>query len=258
MKAKQNRGRSRGDPGGPPPARAWATVALTLLSVALTAAAFPGGPFPWLAWIALAPLFFVLRGVNPFHGFFLGWLFGGMAWMASVWWIHYPLRHMLEMPAPAAWLITLTGCLLNGLSYAVAGYIVARWRGSGFLRGTGRDAAVFTLANTWLALVFPGNLAHSQYLYPAVLQVLGIGGTPLLLFLIYWTNRLLAEAILEPIRFGGFSLKPVAAAGAIPCLVLTFGTIRIHQFQTLSNRGGIRPLVHGWGRSAESADPGAR
>ena len=204
-------------------------VLLALLAVALFAFCMPGRPFPWMAWVALVPLFLALRNATPIRGFLLAGLTGWLMWLTSTWWLFGPLRDLVGLSAPGAVVFTMGVCLLMCAPYALAGAVVA-WRpGRSGVLGSGRDAAVFTLAITWLTPVFQGNIAHTQYRFPLVLQVLEIGGTPLLLFLILWVNWLLADAVSSHQRAKALPWKTLVASAAIVGVIVVFGFIRMRQ-----------------------------
>jgi len=207
----------------------WSSLGLVSVAVILVVAAFPSGPFPWLAWIALVPFFLALPRVSPVRALLLGGLLGWAIWFGAIWWVFLPLRDILGLASRWALMLVAAGCLLNGLAYGVAAFFVrlAPPRSSAY--GAGRDAAIFTVATTFLIVVFPGNLAHSQYQFPAMLQVLELGGVPLLLFFIYLTNRLVAEVLQEILARRRFPFKVAAGAVAIPASIFLFGVLRIHQ-----------------------------
>jgi apolipoprotein N-acyltransferase len=207
------------------------SMLLILVSAALFAACTPGRPFPWLAWVALAPLFVGLRGHGPFRAGCLGGSWGWLIWFNNVWWLHAPVHDIVGLPLTGAVMLIAGGCVLMALPYALAGGLAARWpRRRGFW-GAARDAAVFTLAIHWLTPVFQGHPAHTQYQLPAMFQVVELGGAPLLLFLILWVNGLLAEGFSAWRTARILPWKPAVAAVAIVASVLAYGAVRLRQFE---------------------------
>src|SRR5687768_7804627 len=99
-------------------------ILLTLISAALFVFCAPGKPWPWLAWVLMAPMLYQLQKVNAPGGFFLAGLFGWLMWFVSVWWLHAPLHDMLGMPVGGAIVFVMGGCVLMALPYAIAGTIV--------------------------------------------------------------------------------------------------------------------------------------
>jgi len=204
---------------------AWLGAAAVLM-----AACVPGRLWPGLMWLAVAPLFVGLRGLRPLSAGGWAGVYGWWTWGSSTWWLHAPLREILGLPMGTAIALTLAGGLLLALPYALAGAVAAWWpRRSGWVGAT-REAAIFTLALYWLAPVFDGNYAHTQYRFPAVFQVVELGGTPLLLFLILWVNSLLAEGFLAWRQARARPWAPVVVAAVILAGVLAYGTLRLRQF----------------------------
>ena len=61
---------------------------LALASALLLFCAFPPAGWGWLGWIALAPLFLLLRSDRPRRSIYLGGWLGGLAfWLLSIHWI---------------------------------------------------------------------------------------------------------------------------------------------------------------------------
>lgn len=263
---------ANGKPPAAPTARrfrigAGEPVLLAALSVALFSLCAPGRPLPWLAWVAMVPLFVALHQARPLQGFLLSGLFGWLMWFTSVWWLQAPLRDMMGMSVAMATWIVLAGCLVIALPYAAAGAVVCKWRRRRGILGAGRDAAIFTAAITVLTPVFHGNIAHTQYQYPVILQILELGGAPLLLFLILWVNWILADAIVAfraERRISGISL---IAAAVIPAFVFCYGAVRLEQFNSAMNAappeqwltvGAIQPNIPIRISDERQPDSGAR
>jgi apolipoprotein N-acyltransferase len=228
---------TRGDagPGGESSRSLRHSVLLVLGGAALVAACAPGRPLPWLAWVAVAPLFCALRGQAPFRACCLAGLFGWLILFSTAWWLHAPLHDIIGLSMPGAMALIAGGCLLMAFPYVVAGFVTARWPRREGVWGAARDAAIFTTAIYWLTPVFHGNFAHTQYQLPAVFQVIELGGTALLLFLIFWVNCLLAESTSAWGRARMLCWKPTAAAVAIVALVLVYGVVRLQQFDAAMN-----------------------
>lgn len=179
----------------------------------------------------MAPVYSALRGTTPVRGFFLGGLFGWLIWFPSVWWLQLPLRDIANMSSAAATLFTLTGCFLMAFPYAVAGAVTSFWRErkSGATKAA-CDAAIFTSVITFLTPIFHGSVAHTQYLCPIILQILELGGAPLLLFFILWVNFLIAESVVVYRQTRKIPSLQLAIVAMILSSTFIFGAIRLHQF----------------------------
>lgn len=218
-----------GEPVRPPLRR---SVLLIVVAGVLFGAIAPGRPFPWLAWVAMVPLFVGLSGNPPLRAGWLAGLYGWLILFSNVWWLHAPLHDIIGLPAPGALTLVAGGCLLMSLPYGLAGFLAARWpRRNGFW-GAARDAAIFALSVYWLTPIFHGNLAHTQYQLPAVFQILELGGTPLLLFVMLWVNCLVAESFRGSWSARVLPWKPAVGALAIVAVVLAYGAVRLGQFDS--------------------------
>src|SRR4051812_27068528 len=66
-------------------------VAASLLSALGLWLAFPGNPPPgwgWLAWVALVPLFLLIRSGRPRLSIYFGAWVGGLAfWLSAIYWV---------------------------------------------------------------------------------------------------------------------------------------------------------------------------
>jgi apolipoprotein N-acyltransferase len=205
-----------------------------------------------LAWIAMVPLALALRGANPRQGFLLGGAFAFTGWLSSIWWVQAPLRDILKLSPGVAWVLLMAGCAVSSLPYAISGWLVAVAPSKDGIQSCVQNAAIFTVATSWFPLVFEGNIAHSQYQYPLLLQLLDFGGTPLLLFLIYWMNWLALE-IFETLRNDSKAVwKPASMWMLTLTLVLIYGAFRISDLdneikvapaESLFTVGAIQPNI---------------
>ena len=208
----------------------WRGIFFSLLSAGLTALTWPGLPFPWVAGFAFVPLALALRDATPVRALFFSGLFGWGFWFGVIWWVQAPLREILLLSPIAAFLLTLGGCAILGIPYAISGWLVcmARNRGNG-LFGSARNAAIFTVVTAWFPALFGVNIAHSQFENVRALQVLEIGGTPLLLFFILWGNWLLVEIIVALRSNPRNALKPLSTLCAAAIVLFGYGEIRLRQ-----------------------------
>src|SRR4030095_5827858 len=103
-----------------------------------------------LAWALMVPLLFQLRQTGAVRGLLLAGLFGWLMWFTSVWWLHAPLHDMLGMTVASSVVFIMIGSVLMALPYALAGAVVCKWKRKDGILGAARDAAIFTIAITWL------------------------------------------------------------------------------------------------------------
>lgn len=204
------------------------------LSVVLFSISFPGNRFPWIAWVAMVPLFIVIHGASSKKGFLLIGMFGWLIWLSSVWWLQAPLQDITGMSVVKSAFVVIAGCLLLSLPYAFSGWLISRFPRRPGIRGTGRDAAIFTGAITFLTPVFQGSIAHTQYQYPVVFQILDLGGVPLLLFVMFWFNLLLAEGVVCFRSNRTLAFRVLGSAVALLVVILGYGGFRMEQLMAES------------------------
>ena len=95
----------------------------------------------------------------------------------------------------------------------------------------------------------PASVASGQYVYPKLIQVVDIGGVPLLLFAVVLVNLLLTQALIGLVaaraqrrRLPLRSVYYIGVALMVPCLLLLYGTLRCAQI----NRLPTTAIAIGW------------
>lgn len=210
-------------------------LALPLASAVLLWAAFPPTSIPWLAWVALVPLFLLVDSPARPRALFRGaWLGGFLFWMLAIEWIH------IAEPGPESWFaVTLMAAVL-GLWWP-AGLLMAR---------AGRRLGVplwLALPLVWVAWEyarayslsgFPWYyLAHSQFRLVPMIQVADLAGAWGLSLVIALVNAVIADAIL-----GGLDRRRPALAGPILAVLIVLGTLGygVYRLQSAAFRDGPR------------------
>ncbi len=153
--------------------------------------------------------------------------------MGAVWWIVYGLVFLPKAKIGVAIGILIIFSLISAGPYAVFGWLKGWLERKGTPLRPIQSAAILTVLVIGIPQVLPGNLAHSQYRNPLMIQVLDIGGVPFLLFLINWVNMLLAEGIY-PWKYPNPGFKRLSAILISGCIVVgmaAYGKWRLHEFQ---------------------------
>ncbi len=158
---------------------------------------FPGGPWPALAWFHLVPLGIALHNSGIKEGALCGFLFGFLGWLSSVWWVSVGLNLWVELSMPQAWLSTIVFSMYSALPYVLFGILNGLFSSLKKPLGPIKNACLLTILVSWFPNVFPGNASHSLYSYPIFIQVLDIGGVPLLLFILNLVNLLVVDIIIK-------------------------------------------------------------
>ena len=207
-----------------------------LLSLLLMYLSQPGGPAPWLTWVALVPSGLAIhdtpvrRGALLFYLNAIGW------WLLSTWWLMPAIMHFSETPVFPATLIFLLLCSVMALPFALLGAVLCAgdWLHKPF--GTFMIAAVYTTIVSWGAMMLPGNHAHSLYDLPLMIQVVDIGGVPFLLFIVVSVNWLIVKSIVSISRRGSTMDSGLPLAGALALIAATalYGAMRLQQLDELT------------------------
>lgn len=182
----------------------WAAAAMTALLLILS---FPEFEFSIFAWVALAPLLFVIaRRPQPLPAFILGWSAGTVFFYCSCYWLTYSMIHYGGVPTIVAYLLLLPATIVVGVFPGLFALLFAlgvkRWGHLGLLL-----APVFWTALEWLRLVITGQLwnalGYSQAFHPTFIQPAKWGGVYAVSFLIVTVNAAFVTPLLKqtPRRF---------------------------------------------------------
>jgi apolipoprotein N-acyltransferase len=167
-------------------------LAVSSLSGAALAFAFPEPDLAPLAWIAIAPFLFVARGTGAKRGAALGAAFGLgffgvlLIWIKYVGWIAWVLLVILQTVFAAVFGATWGATTRRWTGLWTALLAAAFWVALEFLR-----SALPVLGFPW------GQLAQSQHNVGWILRPAAIGGAWLVSFIVVIVNALLADAYLR-------------------------------------------------------------
>lgn len=185
---------------------------IAIFSAGLLIVSFPNFDLWPFAWLALIPLFIVIaRKAMPWRCFILGWLWGGVFFYGSCYWLTYSMIHFGGMPTPLAFVVLIPGALTVGMFpgfFALAlARTIKRWGISALFL-----APAFWAALEWARLGITGQLwnaiGYSQAFQPLLIQPARWGGVYVIGFLIVAVNAALAFALLKR------TFKSLAIAGA--------------------------------------------
>ena len=168
------------------------SLALAVLSGLLLTTSFPSIGYSFLAWFALVPFLFALRGLNARSGLLLSFIVGFIFFCSTVYWVTDSVHvygHVQLLPAA---IITLLLCIILALFIAPFGAAIVHIRST-------RPGLVFLaapalwvtleLARTHLFSGFPWALAgYSQYRILPVIQVADLAGVYGISFVIVLVN----------------------------------------------------------------------
>jgi apolipoprotein N-acyltransferase len=171
-------------------------IFLTCLSWLFVWLAFPGGPLPQMVWICLVPLILALEGTRARAGFLYGLAFGSLSWLGSVWGFGRGITSLYDCSIGAAWFWTSVFCVFHALPYGIFGWLYGRFQWMEKPFGALRCSACLCLLLMWFPVIVPGNHAHALSAFPYFIQILDLGGVPLLLFFVNLVNFLVVDFVL--------------------------------------------------------------
>jgi len=157
-------------------------------------------------------------------------IYGFTVWLVSVWWISIGLVRWVNFSEPAAWFWTVVFCFVMALPYGLFGFLhgLFRWKSESMLDAF-RSSICLTLLIVWFPHILPGSHVHALYRFPLFIQILDLGGVPLLLFLLNLINWMFICPILR-IRKRQSAVLSMITLVVILCIIMGYGTYRLGEF----------------------------
>lgn len=207
-------------------------LVLTGLSVLLVWLAYPGKEgegFSFLAWVCLVPWGFALTGASPRTGLLCGFLYGFFAFFGITPGVVTGLINIEITSIHGSWILFGILCAIQALPYALFGTLqgIFGWLGKPW--GVPRSAACLTLLLILVPQIFPGSHAHALYNSPLMIQILDLGGVPLLLFIVNLANIYFLGVVAGLVR----RQKPFVPAVAFILLlavIAVYGKFRLNEY----------------------------
>jgi apolipoprotein N-acyltransferase len=198
-----------------------------------------------VAWAALVPLFFALKGVTPRAGFRIGFLAGFIAHIGIFHWIVYVVVQYGYLPvyvAVAAMLLLVAYLSLYTACFAM-GVVFLGGKGIPLFLSAPLLWTVLEFLRSQLLTGFPWeNLAYSQYLYTSVIQISDITGIYGVTFAIVLINAVMYD-LLSSRSQGRRLLIGVVFAGVAIAAILLYGHIRLAEIDGLLKRAPRFPVA---------------
>ena len=216
---------------------------LTCLSAFFFILSFPDRPFPAFAFFCLVPLGIALHGSGHRSGLCLGFIYGFIIWLTSAWWLANGLYLYVELSHEVAWLWTVLGCMVSAIPYAAFGILFGYFKWMDRPYGPLRSAACLTVLLSGFPYLFPGSHVHSLYHFPWAIQVLDLGGVPLLLFALNVMNFLILGAIVNRLK-GQKAGRHSVAFALILALMAGYGHYRLGTFHEEMEKNGCEQTTY--------------
>jgi apolipoprotein N-acyltransferase len=176
----------------------------------------------------MVPLGLALHNKSFVQGFRLAASMAFFGWLVATWWLVPGVVRIGGASLPVAQALHLLFCLLFALPYGLAGGLYARLGWSNSISGAVCGAALWTAVIALTPHILPGNIAHSQYLNPKVIQVVEYGGLASLLFMMHLVSWSLVCA-LQRRRERLYALCACALAVMVCAGNWLYGSTRLEQ-----------------------------
>lgn len=213
-----------------------------LASVLLYQVSQPGSQLPWLVFVSLVPLALGLHGASLRVAASLGFFYGFVCWLGSTPGLVFASATYLQLTYPAALAYVVLFCTYHAVPYAIFGIVQGALRWTKYPLGAIYPAASLAVAVILFPSPMPVSLEHSLYAFPLVLQVLDVGGRPLLLFLLAWGNWLMADVILKASAHQDMKVASYILAVLVSG-VCTYGVVRLAQLDYVDAIDGPRNKI---------------
>ena len=191
-----------------------------------------------LAYIAFVPVLLVIARESPRRAFFWGWLTGLVANAGGFYWITTLLMRFGHIPWLPAFLIFLLLVAYQGVHFGVFAYLLRRVRlRAPHLPMTLAVPVLMTALELLMPFIFPWYLAITQAWIIPVIQIADITGPLGVTFLLMLVNGMVIDIIDARREARAFPLRPLAAGAAAVVLVLSYGVLRMNQFDARWKEG---------------------
>jgi len=213
-------------------------IGLMFSSLILFRLSFAGGPFPFLGWVTLVPVGIGMFNLSPRKAGLLIGVYEILQWATSVWWLAPAAQDFLELPAVPAWMGLIIFSVITAIPHGFFGWMVGYFKWLHHKAGAFKMAIAYTILLGWYPLLFPGNLTHSQFRYPLMIQVLDLGGVHVLVFFMAWVNWQIVVGILSFQKTKTVPYSSLLTVALLMGFIIGYGSYRIHSLETEAREAG--------------------
>jgi apolipoprotein N-acyltransferase len=169
----------------------------------------------------------------------LAWcyLFGFLGWLGATPGLVVGLATYSGVPLARSWLLVGLLCAYLAVPYGLFGYLHGRFQWLRHPLGPLHAAACLTLLLSWFPSPLPVGPAHSLTAYPVLVQLLDLGGEPLLLYVFILANWLAANLLLR-LRDAKRLALSLGSLFSLCAFVIAYGSYRLHQYHVAETAGG--------------------
>ena len=195
-------------------------VLLLSISVLLIVISYPGGVFPLLVSIAIAPALIAVAKLKPFQS---AALLGGWAWvwwLAALWWGIPALTNFSESSGLTSFIIMAGICFTLAMPYALSAFVISYFKLWQSALGLIQIPLCFAVLISLFSTVLPAAPVNALFEYPILLQWADVGGLPLLIFFYFIINTSIASIFINE-KDG--ALKPLVVVFLTLIIILSYG-----------------------------------
>lgn len=214
-----------------PSSRIYIAILFSIFSAVGFILAFPGGPFPHLAWVSMVPLILTLKITGSREAFLVWAVYGIVFWAGSTHWMHPYLQYVVGVNEYYTTITLLLMWAISSIPYMITGFIANRFNWIDSFFGGLKIGVLLTFLVSIVPVPFPGDLSLSQFRIPIMTQIADIGGGHFVLFFIIWVNILISQIIISR------SIKhQIAAIILIFTLIISYGSYKLNFYKDLHEK----------------------
>lgn len=217
---------------------------LIAISILLIIVSYPGGVFPLLVCIAVAPTLIATASLKPAQSALVLGSWAWLWWMLTLWWAVPSMTLFSESSALVSITITALVCFTLALPYALSAFVVSYYKLWHSPLGLIQIPLCFTMFISLSSTVLPAAPVNALFEYPILLQWADVGGLPILVFLYFVFNTCIASMFIQKKKHLPTS---IAMLLSIPIIVLSYGYYKLSEedknHTTSVTIGYIQPLA---------------
>jgi apolipoprotein N-acyltransferase len=191
---------------------------LAVLSGVAWLMACPPWPCWWMAWGAMLPLFFAVKGIGGHRAFVLGWTAGLVGMLGAFAWFPGLLITFGTFPASAAWLVHLLYSIYQALIFAIFTWSYTYFRDRLPIPVWILAPMILVSIESLFPLIFPWYLAITQAFVPTTIQIVEFTGPQGVTFLLVMSAAVVYDIVvhwLNKRRFAWHALIPIFVLTAV-------------------------------------------
>jgi len=188
----------------------------------------PGSVAPLAVFVSLVPLGLALTNCSARTAAVLFFLCTTLCWFGAVAWLIPALQKFTHLNWMYCVIFLVAFCCILAIPYGIVGWIIGKKQWIDLPHGPFLISATHAVVISFFPTILPGNHAHSLYQETSLIQLLSIGGTPLLLFFVSFVNWQIVLVIRLYFKRDTAWKRSLAVGIATMLCVVSFGVIKLH------------------------------